>query len=170
MGEADKAYDRALHFLEKRDRTEQEVYGCLAKAGFSEAAVSEAIGRLRDGGYVNDADYAARYMEALAAKGRGRLRIAAEMRRKGLSDELVRNTLEDGRLAEDERERAAAAARKAWAEMPEGTDGRKAALKVSRRLVTLGFAYDVIGAVMSESRTASRPGGDENVDSEEWLV
>jgi len=150
MSEADKAYERALRFLEKRDRTEREITDRLAGSGFSEDAVSDVLARLRDAGLVDDADYAARYMEALASKGRGRLRIAAEMRRKGLPDELVRNTLEDGGLEEDERERAAGAARRAMASIPEGTDPKKAAARVNRRLVTLGFSYDVIGEVMSE--------------------
>ena len=158
MGEADKAYERALAFLEKRDRTEREVYDKLAGAGFSSEAVSQVLGRLRDAGFVDDAGYAARYMEALAAKGRGRLRIAAEMRRKGLPDELVRNTLEDGALEDGERARALDAARRAFGQVPEGTDARKAAAKVGRRLATLGFSYAVIGDVMGElAREAREP-------------
>ena len=162
MGEPDKAYERALTFLEKRDRTEKEVRDKLSGAGFAEDAVSEALARLIDAGLVNDADYALRYMEALASKGRGRLRIAAEMRRKGLPDELVRNTIEDGGLGEDERERAIQAARQALASIPDGTDPVKAASRVNRRLVTLGFSYDVIGEVMSGLRKVS--------EDEEWDI
>ena len=160
MGEADKAYDRALGFLEKRDRTEREIVDKLTGLGFSEDTVSNVITRLRDAGLVNDADYAKRYMEALASKGRGRLRIAAEMRRKGLPEELVRNTIEDGDLKEDERARAEDAARRAMASAPDGMDPRKAAAKASRRLVTLGFSYDVIGEVMSGLGKAREEGED----------
>jgi len=161
MGEADKAYERALGFLEKRGRTEWEVRDKLARAGFSEEAAAAALSRLRDAGFVNDEDYAALYMEALAGKGRGRLRIAAEMRRKGLPEALIRNTLEDGNPAEAERARAAEAARRAWAEVPDIADKRKAAAKVNRKLVSLGFPYDVIADVMSEMARAQR---DESVD------
>ena len=150
--EVDKAYERALWFLERRDRTEKEVSDKLSGLGFSEEVVSGTLDRLKEAGLVDDADYAVRYMEALTAKGRGRLRITSEMRRKGLPDELVRNTLDDGLLAEDERARAVEAARKAWAAVPEGTDQRKAAAKVNRKLVSLGFTYSTIGEAMAEIR------------------
>ena len=163
MSELDKAYERALTFLEKRDRTEKEVYDRLVKAGFSGGTALAAVDRLRGAGLVDDETYAARYLQALAAKGRGRLRIAEEMRRKGLPDGLVRNAVEDGLSPEDERERAAAAARRAWEAVPEGTDGRKAFARVNRRLVTLGFSYDVIGRVMNDIRA----GADVNIDLEE---
>lgn len=152
QGETGKAYERALWFLERRDRTEKEVSDKLSGLGFSEEAVNGALSRLRDAGLVNDADYALRYLEALKAKGRGRLRISSEMRRKGLPDGLVRNTLDDGLDAEGEKARALAAARKARAGIPEGGDPRKAAAKVNRKLVSLGFAYSVIGEVMEEMR------------------
>ena len=152
MDEAERAYEKALGYLERRDRTEREIMDRLAGAGFSEDAASAALGRLRAAGLVDDADYAARYLQALAAKGRGRLRIAEEMRGKGLPEALVRDALEDGIPDGDERARAKEAARQAWASIPEGMDGRKAAAKVGRRLVSLGFAYETIGAVMNEAK------------------
>ena len=152
MGEKDRAYERALGFLEKRDRTEWEIKDRLLRSGFSEEAALATLERLRGAGLVDDADYAARYMEALAGKGRGRLRIAAEMRQKGLPEELVRNTLEDGRLADGEYARAKDAARRAFTGIPEGAgaDARKAMAKVNRKLVSLGFTYDIIGEVISD--------------------
>ena len=152
MNETDRAYERALSFLERRERTESEVNRKLLESGFSERAAETALERLRDAGLLDDAGYAARYLEALITKGRGRLRIAAEMRRKGLKEELVRNTLEDGFSSETERTMAAEAARRVMAEVSAGTDPRKAAAKVSRRLVSLGFPYEVIGDAMEKLR------------------
>ena len=162
VGEADRAYERALVFLDRRDLTEREVCVKLAKAGFSDEAVAEAVLSLKDAGLVDDEKYAVRYMEVLAAKGRGRLRIAAEMRQKGLPEELVRYTLEDGRLEDGERARAMEMARRVWAEIPEGMDLRKAMLKVNRRLATLGYSYDVIGEVVSKLKRAERAEKDED--------
>ena len=154
MAEADRAYERALTFLERRDRTEREVLDKLRGSGFAEEAIASALERLREAGLIDDAGYARRYLEALIAKGRGRLRIAAEMRRKGLSDDLIRNTIEDGYTAEEERAIAAEAARRCIAEMPDeqGTASRKATAKVSRRLVSQGFSYEVIGSAMRRVR------------------
>ena len=154
--EAEQALEKALTFLERRDRTEAEVREKLAKAGFGAEAADAALAKLIEIGYVNDADYAARYAEALAQKGRGRLRIREEMRRKGLPEELARNTLEDGYSREREAETALAEARKAFSELPPEllhTQPRKAAEKVSRRLVSRGFPYEVIGEVMGKIRS-----------------
>ena len=154
MGESDKAFSRALNYLEKRDRTEKEIVDRLTDAGFSEVVIQKTLERLREAGFVNDPDYAERYMDALAAKGRGRLRIALEMRRKGLDEELVRNTLEDGLLASDELERAKVEAERAWKAITDKSDMRKALAKVNRRLVTLGYKYDIIGEVINGLRKA----------------
>ena len=150
--EINKAYERALLFLEKRDRTEKEVSDKLFSLGFSEEAVLDSIKRLENAGLINDEAYAGRYLDVLMAKGRGRLRIALEMRRKGLSDELVRNTLDDGLSDEDERVHALEAARRAQAAVAEGIDSRKALAKVNRKLISLGFAYSTIGDVMEQLR------------------
>jgi len=158
MGETDRAYELALKYLEKRERTEKEVYDKLTGAGYSEASAKQVLGRLREAGYVNDQSYAERYMESLAKKGRGRLRITAEMRRKGLEGDLIRNTLEDGELASDELERAKEMARQALKAIPEGTDKRKALAKVNRRLVTLGYTYSTIGEAMSAMRVFEEEG------------
>jgi len=155
MNEADRAYERALSFLENRDRTEREMLDKLKGAGFSEEDSLAALERLKDAGLVDDNSYAERYLAALIAKGHGRLRISAEMRRKGLKEELVRNTLEDGFSSEDEQAMAAAAARRCLEGM-QGEDrtlSRKAAAKVNRRLVSLGFSYAVIGSAMRDLRT-----------------
>ena len=150
MAEADRAYERALTFLERRERTEREVLEKLRGYGFTEEAMASALDRLREAGLVDDAGYAWRYLEALIAKGRGRLRIAAEMRRKGLPEDLIRNTIEDGYTAEDERAIATEAARRCLAEMPDeqGAAPGKAAAKVNRRLVSKGFSYEVIGSAI----------------------
>jgi len=148
MGEADRAYEKALSFLERRDRTEREVFGKLSGAGFSDEAVTGTIDRLRENGLVNDADYAERYLNALIAKGRGRLRIAQDMRGKGLEQDLVRNTIEDGLTAEDELKMAEDAARRCLKGLSEEKDIRKKTAKVSRRLASLGFTWDVIGSAI----------------------
>jgi regulatory protein len=156
MGESDRAYGQALRYLEKRGRTEREVYKKLNGAGFSDDSVNKAIERLRDAGYVDDQSYASRYLEALARKGRGRLRIMEEMRRKGLAEDMIRNTLEDEALASDELDRAKEAIKKVLETIPEGTDKYKVMAKVNRRLVTLGYTYSTIGEAMSSLRSDDR--------------
>jgi len=152
MDEADRAYERALSFLERRDRTERELYGKLSGAGFSEETVSGTLERLRENGLINDESYAERYLQALMAKGRGRLRIAQDMRMKGLGEELVRNTIDDGLSAEDELCMAKDAAKRCLKGLSEEKDIHKKTAKVSRRLASLGFTWDVIGSAVRAVR------------------
>ena len=154
--EAERALERALTFLEQRDRTEAEVRERLAKAGFGEDAREAALAKLKELGYVDDEDYAVRYVEALIAKGRGSLRVREELRRKGIPEALARNAVEDGCDREREAETALEAARKAFSELPRELiekEPRKAAEKVSRRLVSRGFPYEIIGEVMERIRS-----------------
>ncbi|MCL2493896.1 MAG: recombination regulator RecX [Clostridiales bacterium] len=153
--EAERALEKAFAFLERQGRTEAEVRERLVKAGFGEEARDAALAKLIELGYVNDADYAACYVESLIAKGRGRLRIREGLRRKGIPEELARNATEDAYSHARETETALEAARKAFSELPRElieTQPRRAAEKVGRRLVGRGFPYEIIGEVMERIR------------------
>jgi regulatory protein len=155
--ESERAFDKALTFLEKQDRTEAEVRERLARAAFGPDAIEDALAKLTEFGYVNDADYAERYLAALVAKGRGRMRIREEMRRKGLPDALVENTIDDGYGRDAELASAIDAATKTIAEIsPETWEAEplKALGKIDRRLLGRGFSYEIVGEAMHRLREA----------------
>ncbi|MDR1043030.1 MAG: RecX family transcriptional regulator, partial [Clostridiales Family XIII bacterium] len=154
------AFDLAVDFLARRIRTEKEVRAFLAgKVGYGEAGTGEtdrtdeadeAVERLKELGYIDDRAYAARYLEILVGKKRGRRRIREEMRRRGLDAELIEETLADDYAESDERENALRIASNIFGSLPEGMDARKAAQKISSRLVTQGYSYDLINSVIGE--------------------
>ena len=163
--ETGKAFEKALTFLERRSRTESEVRERLGRAGFKEDVIAETLDRLRDAGLVDDEDYAERYLETLKAKGRGQRRIADEMRRKGLPEDIVRNRVEQDITREDEMTAASEIAER----MLEQLGGRpscsaeepaddwetmqKKMQKINRKLVSLGYPYEIVGDVMSKLRS-----------------
>jgi len=156
--EYEKALDKAFGFLERRDRTEHEVCEKLKAAGFSEETTDAVLRKLEDLGYIDDRAYAERYLESLVRKGRGSLRITAEMRKKGLPEDICRNAIEDSYGRQSEVETALAVAERTIGEIPRElweTDRRKAYGKISRRLVGYGFPYEIIGETMERVRRGS---------------
>jgi regulatory protein len=148
----EKAFEKALDYIEARDRTEAEVRSRLERAGFGEEDVLGVTAKLRELRLIDDADYVIRYLAALRRKGRGRVRIRSEMLRKGLPEELVRFAIEDGYDREDELENARNVAESALSGIPSGLPPEKKAGKISLRLKSRGFPYDVITEVMSGIR------------------
>jgi regulatory protein len=172
MKPSDKsAFDTALNMLARHMRTEKEIRerlagrggaggrarnnafgggraGANASGGFGEAETDDAIERLKELGYIDDRAYAARYLELLMDKKRGRRRIKEDMRRRGLAAEVVEDVVEGAYTEKAERANAICVAERALAMLPEGMDPRKKAQKVSSRLVTQGYDYDMINAVI----------------------
>ena len=157
--ESERAYEKALTFLERKSRTEAEVHERLDRSGFAEDVITETLDRLRNVGLVDDEDYAERYLEALRAKGRGQRRVADEMRRKGLPDDIVRVCIEENINRVDEIKSATEIAEKLFeqlgghdTEADEWEAMQKKLQKINRKLVSLGYPYGVIGEVMTKLR------------------
>ncbi|MDR1496128.1 MAG: RecX family transcriptional regulator [Clostridiales Family XIII bacterium] len=156
------AFDRAVDMLARRMRTEREMRGLLSGktrgrvsggrevVGYDESEIDDAIERLKEFGYIDDRAYAERYRETRVEKKRGHRRIKEEMLRRGLSAEIVEETLAGGYVEEVERANAAAVAAKALEALPEDMDPRRKARKISSRLVAQGYGYEVINPVIED--------------------
>ena len=57
------AFDVAWRSLGHRDRTEAEIVGAFLKARVEPELAEEVLGELREGGYVDDAQFARRFVE-----------------------------------------------------------------------------------------------------------
>ena len=87
-------YQKALHFLSYRPRASAEVYKNLLKRGISESLVDETVKRLQDAGLVNDETFARAWVENRNSfHPRGKVALQMELRRKGLSEEIVQSVL-----------------------------------------------------------------------------
>jgi len=80
----ESAYQGALRRLARRDHTEAEIRTALLKS-HPEADVEEAVRRLRQERYLDDAGYAARFARSrMVHQGQGRYRIRQALRAKGV--------------------------------------------------------------------------------------
>ena len=84
------AKDQAVKFLSAYDRSEKELSDKLFNKGYDGEEVSEAIAFCREYGYLNDERFAERfYHDAVELKKLGSARIKAELKQKGIDEEII---------------------------------------------------------------------------------
>jgi len=92
----DQAYQRALHFLSYRPRSEAEIRRNLRKHDLPEEVIQAALDRLREQTLVNDQEFAAQWVENRAAfHPRGKKALASELSQKGVSRQIIDRVLEE---------------------------------------------------------------------------
>ena len=95
-GDDAEARAAATTLLARRDLASKELREKLEARGFAPAAAASAIAELTRAGLLNDERYAQNYVAYHAGRGQGPVRIAAELRRRGLTEDLVDAALADG--------------------------------------------------------------------------
>src|ERR1700742_1432249 len=96
-----------LRLLTARARTRAELEGQLTKRGYPDDVSARVLDRLTDVGLVNDADFAEQWVNSRRANAaKGKRALAAELRTKGLGDDVITAAL-DGIDAPSEYQRAA---------------------------------------------------------------
>jgi regulatory protein len=79
----------ALDFLARRDHASAELTRKLLKNGYDAAVVAAVIERLQADRLLNDQRYVESFVALHAARGHGPVRVRADLRHMGVSDELV---------------------------------------------------------------------------------
>jgi regulatory protein len=88
------AYERALHFLGPRPRSESEIRRRLATAKVPEGAVEAVLARLRQAGLVDDKAFASYWVDNRTSfRPRSKRLLQMELRQKGLGDEELKAAL-----------------------------------------------------------------------------
>ena len=131
----------AVALLARRDLPSGELRERLDSRGFAPQATAEALSALAAEGAVNDERYAQNYVAYQAARGRGPVRIAADLRARGLPQELIEAALAAGA---DWRAQAAAARVRRFGRTAPVTWREKA--RQARFLQYRGFSADHIRA------------------------
>jgi len=89
-----KAKLKAMRLLQQMDRTEKELQMRLLRNGYPEFIADAAIAYVKSYGYINDTEYARRYID-VHKEGKGKLRLMAELCRKGVPNEIAAQALEE---------------------------------------------------------------------------
>lgn len=142
-----------LRLLTAQARTRAELARQLAKRGYPDDVSARVLDRLGDVGLVDDAKYAEQYVQSRRANaGKGKGALAAELRAKGVDDEVVAAALEALNPAAEQDRAAELVQAKLRRENLDG-DQRRVARRLAGMLIRRGYdntmAYDVVRMQMA---------------------
>lgn len=141
------AYRKAINFISYRQRTEFEVTRKLRSLDYNDNIIDLVIKRLRNAGLIDDERFALLWVENRSnTKPRGYRRLSFELKNKGISEDIIENTLG---TAEEEKELAKRAALKKFRHLPE-KEPEAFKKKLFSHLAYRGFTYDTINTVVRE--------------------
>ncbi|MGE2727500.1 recombination regulator RecX [Mycolicibacterium pulveris] len=157
----EQAHNVCLRLLTVRARTRAELAGQLTKRGYPDDVSARVLDRLAHVGLVDDADFAEQWVRSRRQNaGKGKRALAAELRNKGVDNELITAALADID-AGSERTRAEELVRAKLRRerLDDGDD-----VKVTRRLVGMlarrGYhqtmALDVVNVELAAERERRR--------------
>ena len=157
----EQARNLCLRLLTAKARTRAELEGQLAKRGYPDELSQRVLDRLAHVGLVDDVDFAEQWVRSRRVNaGKGKRALAAELRTKGVDDDVVTAALADID-AGVERERAEQLVRD---KLRRGKLGDDDDTKVARRLVGMlarrGYnqtmALDVVKDELASERERRR--------------
>ena len=98
-----RATKRAMHLLEKMDRTEYKLREKLSEGGYPDEAIEDAIGYVKRYHYLDDERYARNYV-FLAQDRKSRKKLSIELYQRGIKKELIDQILEEEYEADEEKQ------------------------------------------------------------------
>jgi regulatory protein len=141
----DKGYDRALNLIMRRPRSVWELREYLKRKDYSEEHSETILNMLSKHGYVDDRDFAKRWVESRRLlKSTSQRQLTQELRQKRVPDDIISQTL----AADETDERAVL--RELVAKKRSQTRYQDTQ-KLMQYLMRQGYNYDDIKIVLSEN-------------------
>lgn len=138
--ELNSAFERAVGYLSLSPRSTREIERYLSDKGYDKSVTAETIKKLNAYHYIDDYGYAQSYIKSKSKKY-GSFRLAAELRKKGISQTVIDELLDDG----DGDGEVVSVARK-YLTSHKNADKQK----LKRFLAGRGFSWDSISSVVSK--------------------
>ncbi len=137
------AKEKALQMLDKRDYSRAELLRKLAEKGFDETESAEAVDRLAELGFVDDARYAPIIVRHYAAKGCGAQRVRQELQKRGIPKKLWDEAMEQMPVQDDTVDRLLRS------KLKSGAPDRSELKKAQDFLLRKGYGWDEIRAALA---------------------
>lgn len=145
--EFQKLLDRAYHFLSFRPRSEKEIKDFLKKKGATEKIWEKIVKKLKKLGYLDDLEFACWWVEQRSLfRPRGKIALEVELRRKGISQEIISRVIEKKVKELPLAKKAAQKKIKVYKNLPALEFRQKMSAFLSRR----GFSWQTIKMVLEE--------------------
>ncbi|MEJ7902410.1 MAG: RecX family transcriptional regulator [Thermomicrobiales bacterium] len=146
-----KATTAALNLLSFRPRSEGEIRRKLQQGKYPDSTIEQVLVKLRDWHYVDDAEFAQRWIENRSAhRPRGSRLLAQELKAKGIQPAIMAEALEEADL--DEASDALALARQRSRQLHD-LDLQVRERRLTGFLARRGYGFDVIRATLEALRT-----------------
>lgn len=159
--EIQKAFNRALHYLAFRMRSEYEVKSKLLEAGYGEAVTLEAIVKLKRLGFLNDDAFSNALLQTQKnAFRKGPRAIQQEMHKKGIEKELQAKVLEA--YSEEEQLEIAKELAAKTAKSHRGLSPAQVKQRIQNALQRKGYSFSIVSQAL-ESVDIER-------DEDEWTA
>ncbi len=139
---------RTMHLLNDMDRTEGQLREKLKVNGYTEDVIDEALEYVKSFGYVNDLNYAKRFIDHKKEK-KSKKEIYALLCNKGLDKELISQAMEEMYDREDGKAAIKELLRKKKYCPDTASDAEKQ--KIFAYLMRKGFAYEDVRQVIQVS-------------------
>jgi regulatory protein len=144
----------ALKMLERAPRTRAELARGMARRGVPEDAAAAVLDRFTEVGLIDDAAFAQAWVDSRhVGRSLGRRALSAELRRRGVGDDIVREAVETVSLEDEE-----AAARtlaevklRTMSSVPPDAKVRRLVGMLARRGYSQGLALRVVRDVLADA-------------------
>lgn len=150
----DELYEYAVAALGRRMRTVAELKRMMrarvedAESEYGVTLVELVIRRLKDRGYLNDAQYAASYSSLRRDNQRyGRMRVVTDLKAKGVHGAVIETAVDAAFEGVSEEKQAREYLRRKRLEKPKD---QKQAARIFRQLVRAGFGTRTIFAILKK--------------------
>jgi regulatory protein len=146
--EFEKAKELALRYLTRRMRSEYELTLYLRKKEITGITIKRSVSYCKERGYINDEEYASMLVRDMINLNRyGINKIRLQLRRRGLSSEIIKNVLENQIHDSDQLKDAFELAKRKMRTIKDQTKARE---KIYRFLQQRGFSYSIINQVLKD--------------------
>lgn len=140
----DKGYDRALNLISHRPRSEGELRDYLRRKDYTPEAADQIIQKLSERGYVNDADFARRWVEnRRLLKSTSKRRLAQELRQKKIDSDIIDDVIAADEINERNVLRELVERKRKQSKYQDN-------LKLMQYLARQGYNYDDIKSVIND--------------------
>ncbi len=139
----------ALRALTRRMHTVHEIRAGLKKRGFPAEVVEEVVAEMVRLKYVDDRQFAKIWISSrVAVRLHGRLRLARDLKQKGVPEEIIREAMVQSLTVEEDVNCARKAAEKKARTLR--SEGVKARAALYRYLSSRGFTADVVRTALAD--------------------
>lgn len=95
MADSPTALQKAVAFLARREHSRHELRNKLGQRDFEAAEIEQALEELYENGLQSDERFAEAFVQSRIARGYGLMRIIAELRQRGIEENIAARVIDD---------------------------------------------------------------------------